>query len=79
MAVKDKKENPLRQNTHTLSLEEKGEGISKEVSNSSKKVYKKATFLLPAELHKRLKTAAVEQDMTMLEIVEKALENYLRK
>ncbi|ANU22003.1 hypothetical protein [Planococcus donghaensis] len=45
---------------------------------SQKKITKKATFMLPADLHKRLKTAAVEQDKTMLEIVEEALRNHLK-
>lgn len=52
---------------------------NKELRKIAKPLTKKATFVLPLELHKRLKTAAVEKDMTMLEIVEKALENYLRK
>lgn len=47
--------------------------------NPEKKATKKATFVLPIELHKRLKTAAVEQDTTMLDIVEEALENHLKK
>lgn len=45
---------------------------------SQKKATKKATFMLPTDLHKRLKTAAVEQDKTMLEIVEEALKNHLK-
>ena len=45
---------------------------------SQKKATKKATFMLPADLHKSLKTAAVEQDKTMLEIVEEALRNHLK-
>lgn len=49
-----------------------------EAPNIEKKVTKKSTFELPVELHKRLKTAAVEREMTMLEIVEESLENYLK-
>ena len=45
---------------------------------SQKKATKKATFMLSTDLHKRLKTAAVEQDKTMLEIVEEALRNHLK-
>lgn len=45
---------------------------------SQKKTTKKATFMLPTDLHKSLKTAAVEQDKTMLEIVEEALRNHLK-
>lgn len=49
-----------------------------EAQISEKKATKKATFELPVELHKRLKTAAAEQEMTMVQIVEKALGNYLK-
>lgn len=38
---------------------------------------KKATFLLDADLHKRLRTAAALNDTTMVEIVEKAINEYL--
>lgn len=48
------------------------------ILNSEKKATKKATFELPVELHKRLKTSAAEQEMTMLEIVEEALKNHLK-
>lgn len=43
-----------------------------------KKPTKKCTFELSLELHKKLKKTAVEKDMTMLEIVEEALEKYLK-
>lgn len=38
---------------------------------------KKATFELDAELHKRLRMFAVSNDTTMIDIVEKALNEYL--
>jgi len=38
---------------------------------------KKATYDLPVNLHKRLKLAALEHDVDMVDIVVKALENYL--
>ncbi|WP_019415997.1 toxin-antitoxin system HicB family antitoxin [Paenisporosarcina sp. TG20] len=54
------------------------ESLVIEAQIPEKKLTKKATFELPVELHKRLKTAAAEQEMTMVQIVEKALENYLK-
>ncbi|MCM3358664.1 type II toxin-antitoxin system HicB family antitoxin [Psychrobacillus sp. MER TA 171] len=56
---------------------EEGSQIT-ETKVSEKRATKKATFVLPIELHKRLKTAAAEQDKTMLEIVEEALGNHLK-
>ena len=44
-----------------------------------KKTIKKATFELDSELHKRLRMFAVEQDSTMVEVVEKALIEYIGK
>lgn len=38
---------------------------------------KKATFELGVELHKRLRIFAVENDTTMVDVVEKALNEYL--
>lgn len=46
---------------------------------SKQKDVKKATFDLDAKLHKRLRSAAVEYETTMVEIVEKALNEYLDK
>ena len=46
---------------------------------SKQKNIKKATFELDAKLHKRLRGAAVKHDTTMVEIVEKALKEYLDK
>ena len=46
---------------------------------SAQKNIKKATFELDAKLHKRLRGAAVRHDTTMVEIVEKALKEYLDK
>ena len=39
---------------------------------------KKATFNLPADLHKRLKVAAADHELEMVEIVKEALEMYLK-
>jgi ribosomal protein S7 len=38
---------------------------------------KKATFVLDAGLHKRLRMFAVENDTTMVDIVEKAINEYM--
>lgn len=46
---------------------------------SKQKDIKKATFELNAKLHKRLRGAAVQYETTMVEIVEKALNEYLDK
>lgn len=45
---------------------------------SGNKLTKKSTFELPIELHRRLKKAAAEREMTMLKIVEEALESHLK-
>lgn len=63
----------------TLKNEDRNQKSINEMDTISKKTTKKSTFLLSTDLHKRLKTAAVEKEMTMLEIVEEALEDYLRK
>jgi len=64
---------------HDIISHKIGKGLQVTVTrNSEKKATKKATFDLPVELHKRLKTAAAEQEMTMLEIVEEALKNHLK-
>jgi len=41
-------------------------------------VKKKATFDLDVQLHKKLKIEAVRQGKPMVDIVQEALENYLR-
>lgn len=46
--------------------------------NTEKKI-KKATFELDLNLHKRLRTLAALNETTMLDIVEKALHEYLDK
>lgn len=46
---------------------------------SSQKDIKKATFELDAKLHKRLRGAAAEYETTMVDILEKALNEYLDK
>lgn len=46
---------------------------------SKQKDIKKATFELDAKLHKRLRGAAAKYETTMVEIVEKALKEYLDK
>ena len=62
---KDNTETQLTVDTASPSLE------------SPKKSIKKATFELDATLHKRLRTAAVLHDKTMVEIVEKSIVEYL--
>ena len=44
-----------------------------------KKATKKATFVLDADLHKQLRTYAAVNDTTMLDVVEKALNTYLKE
>lgn len=51
--------------------------IHKDV-NTDKKV-KKATFELDADLHKRLRVFATLNDRTMVDVVEKAITDYLEK
>lgn len=47
-----------------------------ETVNTGKKV-KKATFELDADLHKKLRMFAAEKDTTMVDVVEKAINEYL--
>jgi hypothetical protein len=47
-----------------------------ETINTEKKI-KKATFELDAGLHKRLRMFAVENETTMVDIVEKAINEYM--
>jgi hypothetical protein len=47
-----------------------------ETTDTEKKV-KKATFELDAGLHKRLRMFAVENETTMVDIVEKAINEYM--
>ena len=49
-----------------------------EVETKQKDI-KKATFELDAKLHKRLRGAAVQYETTMVELVEKAINEYLDK
>lgn len=49
------------------------------VIQEDEKKLKKATFQLDADLHKRLRTFAAMNDTTMVEIVEKALNEYMDK
>lgn len=79
VSFETKKENRARRNMQTLKNEDRNQKSINEMDTISKKTTKKSTFLLSTDLHKRLKTAAVEKEMTMLEIVEEALEDYLRK
>jgi hypothetical protein len=46
---------------------------------SKEKKVKKATFELDAELHKRLRMFAVENETTMVDVVEKAIKEYLER
>jgi predicted HicB family RNase H-like nuclease len=55
------------------------ETVNTDKFESKQKDVKKATFDLDAKLHKRLRSAAVEHETTMVEIVEKALNEYLDK
>lgn len=44
---------------------------------SSRKDYKRTTVYLPAEMHKRLKLAALQQGMEMSAIVEQAVDAWM--
>lgn len=55
------------------------ETVFTDKSETKQKDVKKATFDLDAKLHKRLRSAAVEYETTMVELVEKALNEYLDK
>jgi hypothetical protein len=48
--------------------------VIQEYVNTEKK---KATFVLDAGLHKRLRMFAVENDTTMVDVVEKAINEYM--
>lgn len=55
------------------------ETVNTENEINKQKNVKKATFELDVQLHKRLRGAAVEYETTMVDIVEKALSEYLDK
>lgn len=77
MSLKDKYKRP------NLDLPKKkgnSEVISKMVGKetvTTDRNIKKATFELDADLHKRLRTFAALNDTTMIDVVEKAIINYL--
>jgi hypothetical protein len=53
------------------------ETVNTSIQESVNTEKKKATFVLDAELHKRLRMFAVENDTTMVDVVEKAIIEYL--
>ena len=66
-------------NTEVISQLVKNETVNtsiQETVNAEKKV-KKATFELDVGLHKRLRMFAVENDTTMVDVVEKAINEYM--
>lgn len=94
MSIKDKyNKNPIeapksRGNRDVVSklFQQDATGINKAVNtdiqvtvNTVERKIKKATFELDVDLHKRLKTAAVMEEKSMLEIVDAALKEYLDK
>ena len=87
---KDKHKQKSVKATKIKGKKEKGDIIEKiqEKNNSpvhttevetKQKDIKKATFELDAKLHKRLRGAAVQYETTMVELVEKAINEYLDK
>ena len=50
--------------------------VNSETINTDRNI-KKATFELDADLHKKLRTLAVLNDTTMVDVVEKAISEYL--
>lgn len=59
-------------------LQENVNTTIQESVNTEKKV-KKATFELDAELHKKLRMFAVENETTMVDVVEKAIKEYMER
>jgi len=53
------------------------ETVNTAIQESVNTEKKKATFVLDAGLHKRLRMFAVENDTTMVDIVEKAINEYM--
>jgi hypothetical protein len=53
------------------------ETVNAAIQESVNTEKKKATFVLDAGLHKRLRMFAVENDTTMVDVVEKAINEYM--
>lgn len=71
----------LSQMINTEVQENIDTAIHKSVNTSiqGEKKVKKATFQMDTDLHKRLRTFAAMNDTTMVEVVEKALIDYMDK
>jgi hypothetical protein len=66
----------VNNDTVNTSIQETVSTSSQETTDTEKKV-KKATFELDAGLHKRLRMFAVENETTMVDVVEKAINEYM--
>lgn len=66
----------VESDTANTDIQESVDAVIQEPVYTGKKV-KKATFELDAELHKRLRMFSVENETTMVDVVEKAINEYL--
>lgn len=64
---------------HTNSNTDLQLDVNTGIQETVKREVKKATFELDSTLHKRLRTFAALNDTTMLDVVEKAIKEYLDK
>jgi hypothetical protein len=66
-----------KRNAEVISTLVHNDDVNKVIQESVNTKKKKATFVLDAGLHKRLHMFAVENDTTMVDIVEKAINEYM--
>jgi hypothetical protein len=64
-------------NAEVISTLVHNDDVNTVIQESVNTEKKKATFVLDAGLHKRLRMFAVENDTTMVDIVEKAINEYM--
>lgn len=72
---------PKKGNSEVISKIVNNETVNTNIQEpvSTERNVKKATFELDADLHKKLRTFAVLNDTTMVDVVEKAIRDYLDK
>lgn len=64
-------------NAEVISTLVHNDDVNTVIQESVNAEKKKATFVLDAGLHKRLRMFAVENDTTMVDVVEKAINEYM--
>jgi hypothetical protein len=64
-------------NAEVISTLVHNDDVNTVIQESVNTEKKKATFVLDAGLHKRLRMFAVENDTTMVDVVEKAINEYM--